>query len=1007
MDLARMRQIETVFAAVSALPREQWPEALAQRCGGDTDLRRQVELMLAVGGTTHAGPLDRPPTAAAGLAAAAPPIDAGSAPLVKVGATVGKYELLAMLGEGGMGVVYRARQTRPSREVALKVIRPGLATPAMLRRFEFEAEMLGRLQHPGIAQIIEAGTFDTGLGPQPYFAMELVSGGGTGVGMGGGAGGAEPARTLLDHCNRAGLDQRARIELFRRVCDAVEHAHQRGVIHRDLKPGNILVDGAGQPKILDFGVARAVESPTGGQPAAQITVIATGERPLIGTLAYMSPEQVEGDPSRIDTRTDVYALGVILYQLVSGQLPHDLTGKALQEALRTVTEADPPSLSTVISSAKGDLETIASKALEKERERRYQSAAALSEDLRRFLSDEPIAARPPSTWYQVRKFARRNRALVGGGSLALVALVGGLTATAIGFAEASRERDAARAALERQKTTAGLLKDVLSGVDPEVARGRDNFVLRRMLDDWAARVDKDLAKQPEDQHELRLLIGRTYNSLSQFDRAEPLLRAALADAEKRWGAGSEEAALCRGALADTLAQSGRFADAEALAGEAVTALETLKKADTLAAAEALTTQAFAIGRQGRDEEALAIHRRVQGIVERAVGQSSREALSSRADIAMTLVNIGKYDESIAMMEGVLSEARAALGPDSPGLVRYLQDTAIAYYRADKFERARALQEEALALVRRVVPGDSRMAVNSLDQLNTLASSLGDSSGMDRYSAESLEMKRRIFGERSLEVSQSYYDRAHALLGREKMTEALDLVEKAYTIAKEVAPESLGFRDTLYLKGQILGAMGRQRDAEPVLRELLGEERKVSSPDSRDPIMTAAALGSMLTAEGWKDLDTGDAAGALGRAKEAEALLSEAEAFFVRMTSEKQWRRDVAIVNRATARALLAACGVKAGVGDAGEAAIVIERQAKDAESAFESAWSARAEIAAGPRVRVLKGSAKNISRIARAGVLASAGDTTAAARWVEAEKRWNERVEEVGRVLEGEMKKGP
>ncbi|MBN8644851.1 MAG: serine/threonine protein kinase, partial [Planctomycetes bacterium] len=407
MDTARLRQVEEVFERVHALPRERWGSALEEACKGDAELRAEVERFLRVVGTTHQGPLDRPPTEAAGIAAQARLAPAA----IAVGATVGRYEILSVLGEGGMGVVYRARQSRPSREVALKVIRPGLAGPALLRRFEFEAEMLGRLKHPGIAQIIEAGTFDTGLGPQPYFAMELVEG-----------------RALLEHANAAALAQRERLELMRRVCEAVEHAHQRGVIHRDLKPGNILVDAAGQPKILDFGVARAVDSGSGANP--QITLVATGDRPLIGTLAYMSPEQVEADPARIDTRTDVYALGVILYQLVSGRLPHDLSGKALADALRTVTEADPPSLSTVLSSARGDLETIAAKALEKDRDRRYQSAAALADDLRRFLSDEPIAARPPSAWYQVRKFTRRNRALVVGASVAVAALVVGLGATA-------------------------------------------------------------------------------------------------------------------------------------------------------------------------------------------------------------------------------------------------------------------------------------------------------------------------------------------------------------------------------------------------------------------------------------------------------------------------------------------------------------------------------------------------------------------------------------------------
>ena len=305
-------------------------------------------------------------------------------------ARIGRYRIVRLIGEGGMGAVYEAEQDHPRRTVALKVIKPGLASPELLRRFAQEAQALGRLQHPGIAQIYDAGTADTGYGSQPYFAMEFIRG-----------------VSLRDYAASHHLGLRDRLALMVKVCDAVHHAHQRGLIHRDLKPGNIIVDETGQPKILDFGVARVTDSDT------QATM-ATDVGQLVGTLNYMSPEQVLADPLDIDTRSDVYALGVILYELLSGRLPYQIS-KRLHEAMQTIREEDPSRLSMIDRRYRGDIETIAAKALEKDKTRRYSSAAELAADITHYLKDEPIVAQPPTTGYQLRKFARRHTAVVAGG----------------------------------------------------------------------------------------------------------------------------------------------------------------------------------------------------------------------------------------------------------------------------------------------------------------------------------------------------------------------------------------------------------------------------------------------------------------------------------------------------------------------------------------------------------------------------------------------------------------
>src|SRR4030095_10412797 len=348
---------------------------------------------------------------------------------------VGLYKLTRLIGEGGMGAVYEAEQDQPRRTGAPKVLKAGLASPELLRRFAQESQALGRLQHPGIAQIYDAGTADTGYGPQPYFAMEFIRG-----------------ETLRDYAAKHHLNARQRLEIVVKVCDAVHHAHQRGLIHRDLKPANILVDENGQPKILDFGVARVTDSD------AQATM-QTDVGQLVGTLAYMSPEQVLADPLELDTRSDVYALGVILYELLAGRLPYNIS-KKLHEALQTIKEEDPSKLSSIDRSYRGDIETIVAKALEKDKGRRYTSAAELAADIAHHLKDEPIVAQPPSTRYQLEKFAKRHKALVIGLAAVVVALLTGGVFTTWQWLRASRaetaalqDRDRATAA-ERTATVA-------------------------------------------------------------------------------------------------------------------------------------------------------------------------------------------------------------------------------------------------------------------------------------------------------------------------------------------------------------------------------------------------------------------------------------------------------------------------------------------------------------------------------------------------------------------------
>jgi serine/threonine-protein kinase RIO1 len=369
-----------------------------------------------------------------------------------VGSRIGGVSIVRVIAEGGMGRVYEGRQDKPRRPVAVKIIKPGLVSPSLLKRFDYEAQVLGRLRHPGVAQIYTVGTHDVGGQPVPYFVMEYVPN----------------AKTLTQYANDNRLSTHDRLELFRRVCEAVAHGHQKGVIHRDLKPGNILVDASGQPKVIDFGVARSTDSDMA------LTTMQTDIGALVGTLQYMSPEQFDADPSDLDVRLDVYALGVVLYELLTGKPPYDVRQRAIHEIARVVRERDPTPLSTLDKTLRRDVAIIAGKCLQKDRNRRYSSATELAGDVGRYLAGEPITAAPPGFFDAVTRVARRHKAAaaaVAGIALSLVAAVVGISAFAIRAERArddastqrdlaDREREAATRARDAEKQRADELKQV-------------------------------------------------------------------------------------------------------------------------------------------------------------------------------------------------------------------------------------------------------------------------------------------------------------------------------------------------------------------------------------------------------------------------------------------------------------------------------------------------------------------------------------------------------------------
>jgi tetratricopeptide (TPR) repeat protein/predicted Ser/Thr protein kinase len=808
------------------------------------------------------------------------------------GATIGHYRVERLLGEGGMGRVFLARQDRPDRRVALKLIRAGLASPRLLRRFELEAEVLGRLQHPGIAQVYQAGTFATATGPQPYFAMEYVEG-----------------EDLKRFCERRGLGVNQKLALVEQLAEAVQHAHQKGVVHRDLKPGNILVDAQGRAKILDFGVARLVE-----RDATRPDATEAGQ--LVGTLGYMSPEQVLG--SGVDTRSDVYALGVILHELLAGALPLDLASRTLPEVARAMSEEEPRRLGSINRSLAGDIETIVRKALEKDRARRYQTAAEFGADLRRFLNDEPITARAPSAVYQLRKFARRNRSLVLGGALSVLALVGGLAGTTYGLLEARRERDDAREARRNEQAQREvaeainefLNQDLLGAVEPAATgtqgRGKD-VTMREVLDEASRRIDEAgkaggrFADKPLVEAAIRTQLTMSYHKLGAYEEA---LRHAEKAVTLRAGALGQDDALTLesvnnlGVLLETV---GAYARAESQYRRALDGFTRLKGADHPDTLSALNNLGSVLQSLGRLSEAEGCYRRGYEACARKLGADHADTVIAAVNLAGVLSEVGKLKEAEGLLRDSLERTRKARGEDHPEtlwIVNKLgallqatgqQEQAGALYREalagrervlgpehdatltakanvgfwlaenGKLEEAAKIQREVLEVRRRVTGPDHRSTMHAMNNLAAVLERLKRFDEAEALQRECLERRTGALGPDHPDTLSSVNNMGMLLRAMGKLEESVPWFRRAAEgFERTQGPENLDVQTVRANLGVILNRMGRFAEAEPLLRSCLAEREKLLPAGHWDLVRTRLFLGEAL--------------GGLGRFEEGEGLI---------------------------------------------------------------------------------------------------------------------------------------
>lgn len=715
---------------------------------------------------------------------------------------IGRYRIIRLLGEGGMGAVYEAEQDRPRRRVALKVIKTAWATPEIIRRFEREFQLLGRLHHPGIAQIYEAGTANTGIGFQPFFAMEIIHG-----------------KSLVEYAQVRHLDTRQRLALMIQVCEAIQHAHQHGIIHRDLKPANIMVDENGHPKILDFGLARVTDSDA--QASRQTDV---GQ--LLGTLAYMSPEQVLADPLALDTRSDVYALGVILYELLAGKLPYQLT-RHLHEAVQTIQQVDPNPLSTVNRMYRGDIETIVARALEKDKARRYASAAELAADIQRYLEDQPITAKPPSAIYQLQKFARRNKALVAGTAAVFLVLVAGIIVSSREAVLARRaEQIAGKEAASANAVISFLQHDLLGQASARNQAGTGakpdpDIKVRTALDRAAARVEGRFDEQPEVEAAIRDAIGKTYEDLAHYAESQKQLERALELERRVWGPENPKTLNTLNHLGRTLWHQGKYQEAGALFGPALEIERRVlgpEHPDTLycmnnlanvyraenkdAQAEPLYRETLNIRRrvlgpehpdtlistnnlanvywsQGNYAQAEELYRQAMEIQSRVLGAEHPDTLLSAGNLAATYADEGKYSQAEPLFTHTLQISRRALGPEHTLTLGFLSDFATMYQRQGKYALAETYAAQVLAGRQRAGSSEDPADIQSaMDDLGLIYVSEGKFAEGERLGRQAIE-----FDEKNQLHNWEKF-RAESLLGaslagKKKYSEAEPLLLEGY------------------------------------------------------------------------------------------------------------------------------------------------------------------------------------------------------------------------------------